>query len=92
MSTEYKVAEGESISLIVLEHSGRFDLDVHLPSGYLTVADGLDVEQLCEVGLKVLQAALYNTADPEVLKGWLRDRLKEVDFSGNRTPFPKGGT
>lgn len=63
MSTEYKICDNDRVSLTAFEGSGRFDLDV-LIEGVdfsLTIASDLTPEALLDIGLKLVQAALYNT-------------------------------
>lgn len=78
MSTEYKIVESEHINLVALEHSGNFDLDVDLLAGTLTLSGGLSAEELAEVGLRLMQAALFNCADSDKFEAWLHERVREL--------------
>lgn len=96
MSTDYPVysnelPHGTGVSLCVVEQSSKFDVTLYIKHvGALDIANNLDVEQLAEVGLKFLQAALYNCRDVDEFRAWLHTRVNEVDHAGQRTPCPAG--
>lgn len=99
MSTEYKVADsGDGVEIEAIEHSGVFNLDVFLSEetvdklsqsslGFVTAARSVTPEELAEIGINLLRAALYNVADHDEFKRWLHVRLDEATFSSERTSF-----
>jgi hypothetical protein len=89
MSTTYDLIKQGDHELTVTEHSGVFDIELHNENADVDLVTRLTVEQLSEVGLRLLQVALYNCADVNKLREWLHVRVNEVDYSATKTPFPE---
>jgi hypothetical protein len=89
VGTGYRIVENGLITLEALEGSGKFDLDFCVEGyGSLTLLGGITPEELAEIGLRMLQAVLYNCADVDETRTWLHARVNEVDQSGVRTVYP----
>lgn len=89
MSTEYSVFESKSsgtrASLVATEGSGQFDLTAwisgengNMVGVEMQIAGGLSPEDLAGIGLKLVQAALYNTSDDSLRR--IRKAVRELSF------------
>lgn len=93
MSTDYEILKNEAgFELSAIEGSGRFEIDLFTPEGFvfdetIMLAHGLAPEDLAEVAINMLQAALYNCGDPARFKRWLHVRVDEADTSSAHTPL-----